>query len=173
MNVRELLQIEIWSKETSRKILRGTWRVVRPVALVSGVLVLLLAVVFAVEWYWLTSGERKAGRTALAKIEELEQLEWSASDRFDAMDSQVKASVAVAEQKAWTMRDRNTSGMLEFYRWQLETEHESRIRESQLRLIAIEKHQNWPSNPELEKKHRDSQAQVFDSMRSYLHKQLD
>ncbi len=78
MNVRELLQTEIWSKETSRKILRRTWRIVRPVAVVSGILVLLLAVVFAVEWYWLTSGERKAGRTALAKIEELEQLEWNA-----------------------------------------------------------------------------------------------
>ena len=129
MNVRELLQTEIWSKETSRKILRRTWRIVRPVAVVSGILVLLLAVVFAVEWYWLTSGERKAGRTALAKIEELEQLEWNASDGFDAMDSQVKASVTVAEQTAWTLRDRNASGMLELYRRELETEHENRIRE--------------------------------------------
>jgi hypothetical protein len=173
MNVRELLQIEIWSKETSRKILRRTWRILRPVAVVFGVLVLLLAVVFAVEWYWLTSGERQAGRTALAKIEELEKLEWNASDGFDAIDSQVKPSVTVAKLKAWTLRDRNASAMLELYLWELETEHENRIRESRLRLIAIERHQNWPSNPELEKEHRDSQAQIFSSMRSYLHKQLD
>ncbi|MGA7242355.1 MAG: hypothetical protein WBX19_04190 [Terracidiphilus sp.] len=104
----------------------------------------------------------------MAKIEELEQLEWNASDGFDAMDSQVKASVTVAEQTAWTLRDRNASGMLELYRRELETEHENRIR-----MIAIERHQNWPSNPELEKKYRDSQVQVFSSMRSYLHKQLD
>ena len=173
MNVRELLQIEIWSKETSRKILRRTWRILRPVAVVSGVLVLLLAVVFAVEWDWLTSGERKAGRTALAEIEELEKLEWDAGDGFDVMDSQAKVSVAVAEQKAWTLRDQNTSAMLELYLGELQIEHENRIRESRLRLIAIERHQNWPSNPELEKEHRDSQAQVFSSMRSYLHKQLD
>jgi hypothetical protein len=173
MKVRKLLRIELWSKETSRRILQRAWRIARPAAVVSGVLILLLGVVFAVEWSWLTSGERKAGRAALGKIEELEKLESNASGGFDAKNSQTKASVAVAEQKAWTLRDRRTSGMLEIYRWELETEQEDRIRESHLRLIAIQRHQIWPSNPELEKRIRASQAQVFRTMRSFLHKELD
>jgi hypothetical protein len=68
------------------------------VAIAFGVLVLLLAAVSVVEWYWLTSGERKAGRTALAKIEELEQLEKNQSGDFDVMNSQANA---VREQLAF------------------------------------------------------------------------
>src|SRR6266567_3619385 len=146
MNVREFLQTEIWSKETSRKILQRTWRILRPVAVVSGVLVLLLAVVFAVEWYWLTSGECNAGRTALAKIEELEQLERNSSGNFDATNGQAKALVTVAEQRAWTLRDRRTSSLLEVYRWELEMDHESWVREMEIRVIRAERHEKWPSN---------------------------
>ena len=135
MKVRELLQTEIWSKETSRKILRRVWRIVRPVTVVSGVLVLLLTVAFVLEWYWLTSGERKTGRTALAKIEELEQLERNSSGEFDAMNGQAKAMVRVADQNAWTLRDRRAVNALEIYRWELETEHQGRLLELQIRQI--------------------------------------
>jgi hypothetical protein len=143
------------------------------VAVVSGILVLILAVVFSVEWYWLTTAERIAGKAALVQIEKLEQLERDASDGFDSADQQAKASVVVAEQKAWTLRDRRTAEMLELYRWELETGHEYRIRESQLRLIATQRRRSWFSNPELERNLRDSQEQVFSSMRSFLHKELD
>jgi hypothetical protein len=173
MKIRELLQIEIWSKETTRKILRRIWKVTKPVALVFGVLVLLLGIIFAVEWYWLTNGERKAGKAALAKVEELEQLEKNSGDGFDAMNRQAKTSTAVAEQSAWTLRDRRTAGLLEFYRWDLESEHESRVREMEGRAILAERHLQWPSNPELEKELRDSQERAFSSIRSMLHKELD
>jgi hypothetical protein len=176
MNVRELLQTEIWSKESSRKILRRTWRIVRPLVVLSGVLVLLLAVVFAVEWFWLTSEERKAGRTALAEIEGMEQLERNRTGNFDAMNSKAKALVRVADQKAWTLRDRRTSNLLEIYRWGLETEHEDRLRESQIRQIEKEKHLELPADHEyreLEEESRASQAQVLNSWRSLLHKELD
>jgi hypothetical protein len=115
MTFREFLRIEIWSKETTRKVLRRIWKVTKPAALVFGVLVLVLGIIFAVEWYWLTNGERKAGRAALAKVEELEQLEKNSGDGFDAMNRQAKTSTAVAEQSAWTLRDRRTAGLLEFY----------------------------------------------------------
>jgi hypothetical protein len=176
MNVRELLQTEIWSKETSRRILRRVWRIVKPVAMVFTVLVLLLAVVVAVEWYWLTSGERKAGRTALAKIEELQQLDIDPTGDFDAMNSQAKALVRVADQKARTLRDRRVSTLLEIYRWELETEHEDRLRELQIRQIEKERQLELPADresQELEEKSRASQAQVLNSWRSLLHKEMD
>jgi hypothetical protein len=176
MNVRELLQTEIWSKETSRKILRRVWRIVKPVAIVSGFLVLLLAVAFAVEWFWLTGGERNAGRTALAKIEELEQLERNRTGDFDAMNSQAKALVRVADQKAWTLRDRRTAVAVGLYRWELETEHQNRLLELQIWQIEKEKHLVLPADQryqDLEEKSRALQAQVLSSWRSLSHKELD
>jgi hypothetical protein len=176
MNVRELLQTEICSKETSRKILRRAWRVVRPVAIAFGVLVLLLAAVSVVEWYWLTSGERKAGRTALAKIEELEQLEKNQSGDFDVMNSQAKALVRVADERAWTLRDQRTAGLLELYRWELETEHQNRLLETQIRQNEQEKHLELHADQgyrELEEKSRASQTQFVSSWRSLSHKELD
>src|SRR5579863_9010363 len=175
MNVRELLQTEIWSKETSRKILRRTWRIVRPVAIVSGVLVLLLAVVFVVEWYWLTGGEREAGRTALAKIEELEQREKNQGSDFDVLNSQAKALVRVADHRAWTLRDQRTVSLLELYRWELETEHQNRLLESQIRQIEKERNLELPADQkyrELQERFRASQAQILSGWRSLSHKEL-
>jgi hypothetical protein len=173
VNVRELLQTEIWSKETSRRILRRIWRIARPVFAVTGVLVLLLGVAFAIEWYWMTSGERTAGRAALAKIEELERFEGNKNDGFDEANRQAKNLTIVADQKAWTLRDRNTAGLLEFYRWELESDHESRVREMEVKTLAAENHLELHSNPDLEKKLRDTQEQIHNSMRSSLHKELD
>ena len=61
MKVRELFQIELWSKITSRKICIGI-----------GIVIVGLFSWCEVEKYWLTPGERDAGWTALAQIEELE-----------------------------------------------------------------------------------------------------
>jgi hypothetical protein len=141
--------------------------------MIFGVLVLLLGIAFAVEWYWLTSGERKAGRAALAKVEELEQLDKNAGGGFDEMNRQAKASTAVAEQKAQTLRDRRAAGLLEIYRWELESEHENRVRELEARAIVAERHLQWHSNPKLEQELRNSEAQIYGSMRLMLHKELD
>ena len=89
------------------------------------------------------------------------------------MNDQAKASVAIAAQKAWTLRDRRMSNELEFYRWELETNHEARIRALQLQSIAIEKHLKWRYSPELEQKMRDTDSQFLNSVRSLLHKELD
>jgi len=173
MTLREVLQIEIWSKETSRTILRRIWKVTRPVAVASGILILLLGAGYAVECYWLTSGEREAGKAALAKIEELEQLETNSSDGFDAMNRQAKASVAIAEQKAWTLRDKRAVGLLHLYRWELETDHENRVREVESRAFVAKKHLTWPSHQHFESQIRESQIQIYRLMSSVLHKELD
>jgi len=173
MNVRELLQIEIWSKETSRIIIGRIWKFLKPASIVFGILVLVLGNVYLVERYWLTGDERKAGRTAMVQVEELEQVENNASDRFDDADKLAKAAITVAQQKAWTLRDRWVAGELEFYRWKLEQAHDDEVREKQLRSFSIQRHLEWRTDPDLEKKMRDSDSRIFSMMRSELHKELD
>jgi hypothetical protein len=75
MKVRELLQIELWSKITSRKICIGI-----------GIVIVGLFSWCEVEKYWLTPGERDAGWTALAQIEELEKLQIDTSDKSIDLD---------------------------------------------------------------------------------------
>jgi hypothetical protein len=61
MKIRELLQTELWSKRTSRRILVGI-----------GILVVGFFFWCAIEQYVLTPGERSAARAALVKVDELQ-----------------------------------------------------------------------------------------------------
>ena len=105
MTIRELLQIEIWSKRTSRKILIGLGITV--VALVVGFLVLS-----TLDERWITPPERKAGRAALAQIEVLENFNQMSDAEYDAEALQAKQKVDTAEQAAWTSQDRRIAIML-------------------------------------------------------------
>jgi hypothetical protein len=64
MNLREILQIEIWSRRTTRRIFSILGYVA--VALLIG-----LVIWFEVERHWLTKGERKTASTALRQIDGL------------------------------------------------------------------------------------------------------
>ena len=172
MTIREMLQIEIWSKETSRRIIRRTWKIAKPVAVVLATLVLLLGTAFVVEWNWLTGGERRAGEAALAKIEALERLERNAGEGFETLNREAKSSTAAAEQKAWTIRDRQAAGLLEIYRWELETDHEARLRGMQVEATLAARHIT-PTRPGLEMRMSESKDRVYSSMRALLHKELD
>src|ERR1017187_1806143 len=99
MKVRELLQIEIWSKRTSWKIL--VW-----LGIVLGVLVVVLGVVLAVEALWLTSGERKVASAALAEIDAMQNLVQVGGNDFEARDQRAKEMVEAADRASWTIRDR-------------------------------------------------------------------
>ncbi len=46
MKTRELLRFEMWSKETSPKILSPIWKCLKWIAIVSGSLVVLVAIVY-------------------------------------------------------------------------------------------------------------------------------
>jgi hypothetical protein len=173
MTLREVLQIELWSRETSRRILRSIWKVTKPVVAVLGVLILLVGITYTVESRWLTSGERKAGLEALAKIEELQQIEGNVGVDFNSANGEAKGFVAVAQQKALTLRDKRAAGLLELFRWELETDHESRVRELEGRALYAERHLQWHSNPVLDRKIRETQASIYGSMSSLLHKELD
>jgi hypothetical protein len=105
MTIREILQIEIWSKRTSRKILIG-----------SGIVVALLVVGFvvlnALDERWITPPERKAGRAALAQIEVLQNFEQMSDLEYDAGALQAKRKIDTAEHAAWTAQDERIALML-------------------------------------------------------------
>jgi hypothetical protein len=105
MNVRELLQTEIWSKRTSRKILIGL-----------GIVVVLLVVGFVVlntlDERWITPPERKAGRAALAQIEVLQNFNQISDSEYDAGALQAKQGIDTAEQAAWTSQDKRIAFLL-------------------------------------------------------------
>jgi hypothetical protein len=106
MKIREILQIELWSKETTRKVLRPVGRFLKRTAIVLGILVVLAGTAFEIESHWLTGGERKAGRVALAQIEKLEELQIGVGEvsdenadwvlKYDAAEQQAKSAVSNA-----------------------------------------------------------------------------
>jgi hypothetical protein len=105
MTIREILQIEIWSKRTSRKILIG-----------FGIVVFLLVVGFVVlntlNERWITPPERKAGRAALAQIEALQNFDQMSDSEYDAGALQAKQKIDTAAQAAWTAQDKRIALML-------------------------------------------------------------
>ncbi|MGA7342005.1 MAG: hypothetical protein WBX18_15475 [Terracidiphilus sp.] len=122
MTVRELLRYELWSEETSRRILGRIWKFLKPTAVVLGVLLFLLWIVFLVERNWLTSGERNAGRAALARIEGLQGLIDCNRDQFAAADQDAEAAVHLAMQKARTIRDNSVAFNLWMYLNEVESD---------------------------------------------------
>jgi hypothetical protein len=95
MNVRELLQKEVWSKRTSRKVLIG-----------FGTVVVGFCVWYALDRHWITPSERNAARAALAQIEVLQNSKEMSDAEYDVRVRRAKESVDKAEQAAWTTRDK-------------------------------------------------------------------
>ena len=108
MNVLELLQIELWSKRTSRKIL-----------IVSGIVAALVLVAYGagygIEIHWLTRGEREAARAALQQIDALHDARSLSDEEFEALERQAEAKVKTAEDAATTLRDDDVAMDLSAY----------------------------------------------------------
>src|ERR1700677_3065431 len=98
MNFRELLQIQIWSKRTTRKIL--VW-----FGIVFVIGFLALNGWHFVELHWLTGGERNAAKAALAQIEALQDAGTLSDDEFALKAKQAEAKVKAAQDAAVTYRD--------------------------------------------------------------------
>jgi hypothetical protein len=150
MIIRDLLQIEIWSKRTSRKILIGLGIVV--ILLVVGVVVLN-----ALDERWITPPERKAGRAALAQIEVLQNFDQMSDSEYDAGALQAKQKINTAEQAAWTAQDKRIALMLLGYF----TSTDGKRSHKKFKLP--------PKGPEDEALNK----QVFQFIRGVLHKALD
>jgi len=104
MKVRELLQTEIWSKRTTRRI----WKVV-------GTVLVVALFCFVVNRFWLTPSERKVARVALNLIDALENSDGLAKEEFDSRSDRAREAVEIAERKAWTARDKTVFELLSIY----------------------------------------------------------
>jgi hypothetical protein len=122
MTFRELMQIELWSKETSRKILIGL-----------AVVVVVLIAWIAVERYWLTPAERTAGRAALAQIDKLQDFGAISNGDFEARVKQMRAQVDAADRAAWTTRDKGVARTLGIYLDMTQIDQEDAQRQQVLR----------------------------------------
>jgi hypothetical protein len=111
MELRELLQKEIWSKRTSRKI----WLVVKRTFRVVEVALVGFVIVYLANSTWLTSPERKAGRVALGKIDALQSFSGMSEEEYVASHKQAEEMVHGAEQAAWTGRDEFIASSLSAY----------------------------------------------------------
>jgi hypothetical protein len=166
MKVRELLQIELWSKRTSRRILVGF-------GIVFGLVAVGLGVLFAIERYWLTRGERNAAKVALVQIEALQSCVSCGDQEFDARDKQVEQSVEIASQAGLTDRDEGVSRSLLVYLDMIESEHQ----EPQITRMIQERDERYPQSPDscpaLEESMRLYEKQMTRLLHSELHKALD
>src|SRR5258708_2164631 len=104
MEIRELLQKEIWSKRTARKILIG-----------FGIVAVGFVVLFAIDRYWITPPERNAAKAALAQIDALQNPNHMSDAEYDAEALQAKGKVDSAVQMAWTTRDEWIAKQLWWY----------------------------------------------------------
>jgi hypothetical protein len=159
MNVRELLQIEIWSKRTTRKICIGIGIVF--VGFVSWV---------SVEQQWLTPGERSAARAALVQIDALQNLSSISDEDFKARAKQAEGKVETAKRAAWTSRDKIIYSVLYAYVSGIELQRD-RV---QVRKLEEQRHILLSnSDREFEEKLDSSGKEGTQFVRSVLHRALD
>jgi hypothetical protein len=127
MDLRELLKTEIWSKGTTRKILvwSGTF---------LGFVIAVLAIWILVEQFWLTPGERRAGRAALAQIDTMQDFESMSVQGFNAKSWQAEKELDAAQNSAWTSRDKGVSESLSLYLETTKTDQEEKQRRERLEL---------------------------------------
>src|ERR1017187_8638664 len=111
MEIRGLLQKELWSKKTSRKILSVAGRVLRVVE----VLLVVFVVWYLVNALWLTPPERKAGREALAQLDALQHFDGMSEDEYGREHKQAETMVNAAEEATRTGRDRSIAASLSAY----------------------------------------------------------
>jgi hypothetical protein len=108
MKIRELLQVEVWSRKTS-------WKIVVIGAIVLGVAWVGIDAWYAVQRNWLTSRERSAASAALASIDELHTSKDLSDTLFKEKQHRAMAHIDVATQAAWTLRDQEISIELKMY----------------------------------------------------------
>ena len=162
MTIRELLQIELWSKRTTRKIFVG-------LAIVFGTVLVAGGSLFAVEFYWLTPTERKVAQPALAHIDELEKFDPESAE-FASRTNQAQGEVDAALRVTKTIRDQRVANALGCYllMFQMETD-DAKMR----RLMQQRYPQRVIADREQDKASATQSINVRAFLRSILHKALD
>ncbi len=157
MKIRELLQTEIWSKRTTWKILVGV-----------GIVIAGCLAWAAVEEHWISPGEHKAGRQALAQIEALKKIDPEKDKDFELGVQQAKRKIETAKKAAWTTRDTFLTLDLSMYLLMTEVDRKSPgIREKLLQGKALD------SGQRLFEKLKSTSAELNAQLSVRLHKELD
>jgi hypothetical protein len=111
MQVRELLQTEIWSKRTSRRIL-----------VVIGIIAFVGFSFFEIDGHWISWAERKTARAALTEIDALQSFGSMSEAEYKERLSHAKGTVEAADKAGWTRRDLAVSSLLSAYLSEVEIE---------------------------------------------------
>ena len=111
MSLREVLQIELWSKQTTRKILVA----LKWIGIGIGTALTGIVLWFSVWTHWLTASERNAGREALAQVEVLEKYEGASDTEFGLEARLAQEKVFAANSSITTAKDRQVALLLEIY----------------------------------------------------------
>jgi hypothetical protein len=159
MKVRELLQIELWSKRTSRKICIGI-----------GIVFIGFGFWIWTDQHWLTPGERSAAKEALAQIDGLQDFAPLSDQDFDVREKQAEAKVEAAKHAAVTQRDKGLAFDLEVYLG------ETTIDRDEVRRALLFWERHLPvggSTTEFGKKLNLSGTELRTLTRLELHKALD
>jgi hypothetical protein len=163
MKVRELLQIEIWSKKTTRKILIVS-------GIVLGIAAVGLGVLYEVNLRWLTTRERNAAKVALAEIDGLQDFAPLSDQDFDTKDKQAKAEVEAATNAAVTQRDDWLAFQLDIFLSETEGDRD----EVRMAVIMWERHLPAKNaTTDFGKKMNLSGTELRSLTRAELHKLLD
>ena len=161
MKIRELLQYEIWSKETTRKIL--VW---------SGYVFGSLLVAVGVAMFWLTPGEHMMGRAALTQIDALDKVN-PESEQFDAETKTAEEIVEGAKRTAFTIRDKNVVQALSGYLMIVEMKRD----EAKTRRVVEEFNRRYPGrihpDPERDRESAEFGVDVRHILSERLHAALD
>jgi hypothetical protein len=159
MKIRELLQTEIWSKRTTRKILIGI-----------GIVVAGYFAWAAVDEHWISPGEHRAGREALVQIETLKKIDPEEDKDFEIGVQQARQRIEAAKKAAWTTRDTFLTLDLSGYLLMTEIDRKaSGIREKLLQRNASSSDSRRRLLEKLESTATGSEAQLS----ARLHKELD
>lgn len=163
MTVREFLQIELWSKNTTRKI-------VKVVGVCFGSLVVVGAVFLALELGWINPHERSTAKIALADIEGLRQISAESEDEYKTRKVKAEVAAESALEAAWTWRDERICTAISAYLTLVEMQHE----EPQRRAMLHDFYQKHPQFKESDTQEADALSkQVIHMVGTNLHRVLE
>jgi hypothetical protein len=162
MNVRKLLQTELWSKRTTRKIL-----VI--VGIVFGIAAVIYGGLYAFEKFWLSPGERSAGKVLLQEIDNLQSVS-PESQEFEAGVLEAKKQLELAKNAGITLRDDQIATLLDLYL----SDTEMKRSDLEMKKLARERHiQTSEAESELKAKTDSLVAEMNRNVVSCLHKVLN
>ena len=171
MTLRELLKIELWSKETSRSSRARVGGFLRKVLIAVGVLVVALLIVVTIEFRLLTPGERRTAKDALASIDSLQDFGKVSDGEFVERLDEAKTKIQRSEDSVWTVRDSFVAETLFDY-WVETKSSRSEKKELEDARRSIPQSE-WGPHGYLWNDPNKSGAEQRGAIRSQLHKILD